>query len=195
MAEVRQPPHVLTPGCTGIRARNCSSWAANSARSASGITIANSIGISSQLRNTTACAGSCSIFNYTYKNEPALWDLDDTYDGFEWIDFHDADNSVVAFMRRSQAGDVIVFVVNATPQVLHGYRIGVPTTGFYREIINTDGETYGGSNVGNMGGLEAAAVRMAGPHAFVDDRSAAARGRRFQVGKPASRQSRRTPRA
>ncbi|MGZ5553329.1 MAG: 1,4-alpha-glucan branching protein GlgB [Chthoniobacterales bacterium] len=93
--------------------------------------------------------------NYTYKNEPALWDLDDTYDGFDWIDFHDADNSSVAFMRKSQHGDIIAFVVNATPQVLHGYRIGVPEGGFYREIINTDGETYGGSNIGNMGGLNA----------------------------------------
>ncbi|HXM32769.1 MAG TPA: 1,4-alpha-glucan branching protein GlgB, partial [Chthoniobacterales bacterium] len=52
--------------------------------------------------------------NYVYKSEPALWDQDDSYEGFEWIDFHDADNSVVAFMRRSRAGDVIVFAVNAT---------------------------------------------------------------------------------
>ncbi|MFL6539933.1 MAG: 1,4-alpha-glucan branching enzyme, partial [Chthoniobacterales bacterium] len=100
--------------------------------------------------------------NYVYKNEPALWDLDDTYEGFEWIDFHDADNSSVAFMRKARNGDVIVFVVNATPQVLHGYRIGVPEAGFYREIINTDGETYGGTNVGNMGGLEAAAQEWQG---------------------------------
>ncbi len=100
--------------------------------------------------------------NYTYKSEPALWDLDDTYEGFEWIDFHDADNSVVAFLRRSQTGETIVFVVNATPQVRHGYRIGVPGAGFYREIINTDAETYGGSNIGNMGGLEAAAAEWQG---------------------------------
>jgi 1,4-alpha-glucan branching enzyme len=93
--------------------------------------------------------------NYVYKNEPALWDQDDSYDGFEWIDFHDADNSVVAFMRRSRAGDVIVFAVNATPLPRHGYRLGVPHAGFYHEIINTDAETYGGSNVGNMGGFEA----------------------------------------
>jgi len=93
--------------------------------------------------------------NYVYKSEPALWELDDTYDGFDWIDFHDADHSVVAFLRRSRAGDVIVFVVNATPVVRHGYRLGVPGAGFYHEIINTDAETYGGSNVGNMGGFEA----------------------------------------
>jgi 1,4-alpha-glucan branching enzyme len=93
--------------------------------------------------------------NYVYKNEAALWDCDDTHEGFEWIDFHDSENSVVAFMRRSRDGGTIVFAVNATPVVRPGYRLGVPTAGFYREIINTDAETYGGSNVGNMGGFEA----------------------------------------
>jgi 1,4-alpha-glucan branching enzyme len=93
--------------------------------------------------------------NHVYKNEPALWDCDDTHEGFEWIDFHDSENSVVAFMRKSRNGGVIVFAVNATPVVRHGYRLGVPAAGFYREIINTDAETYGGGNVGNMGGFEA----------------------------------------
>jgi 1,4-alpha-glucan branching enzyme len=93
--------------------------------------------------------------NYVYKNEPALWECDDTHEGFEWIDFHDSENSVVAFMRKSREGGVIVFAVNATPMVRHGYRLGVPGAGFYREIINTDAETYGGGNVGNMGGFEA----------------------------------------
>jgi 1,4-alpha-glucan branching enzyme len=93
--------------------------------------------------------------NYVYRNEPALWDLDDTYEGFEWIDFHDSDHCVVAFLRRSQAGDLLAFVVNATPVPRYNYRLGVPNDGFYREIINTDGETYGGSNIGNLGGLEA----------------------------------------
>jgi 1,4-alpha-glucan branching enzyme len=93
--------------------------------------------------------------NYVYKNEPALWECDDTHEGFEWIDFHDSENSVVAFMRRSRDGGTIVFAVNATPVVRHGYRLGVPAPGFYREIINTDAETYGGGNVGNMGGFEA----------------------------------------
>jgi 1,4-alpha-glucan branching enzyme len=108
--------------------------------------------------------------NYTYKNEPALWQLDDTYDGFDWIDFHDAENSVVSFLRKSRdatpathersdagRGDVVVFIVNATPVVRYNYRLGVPETGFYREIINTDGETYGGSNVGNFGGVQSEA--------------------------------------
>lgn len=106
--------------------------------------------------------------NYTYKNEPALWQLDDTYDGFEWIDFHDADHSVVSFLRKSLDGDIIAFVVNATPVVRYNYRLGVPESGFYREIINTDGETYGGSNVGNLGGVQSEAREwMAREHSIV----------------------------
>jgi 1,4-alpha-glucan branching enzyme len=91
--------------------------------------------------------------NYIYKSEPALWQQDGTYEGFEWIDFHDADNSVVSFIRRSREGEIVVFVVNATPVVRHDYRLGVPQAGLYREIINTDAQTYGGSNVGNYGGV------------------------------------------
>jgi 1,4-alpha-glucan branching enzyme len=100
--------------------------------------------------------------NYVYKNEPALWQLDDTYDGFDWIDFHDADNSVVSFLRKSRDGDIVAFVVNATPVVRYNYRLGVPESGFYREMINTDGETYGGSNVGNLGGVHSEAREWMG---------------------------------
>jgi 1,4-alpha-glucan branching enzyme len=92
--------------------------------------------------------------NYIYKSEPALWQLDDTYEGFDWIDLHDADNCVVSFLRKSREGDVVAFVVNATPIVRYDYRLGVPESGFYREFINTDAETYGGSNVGNFGGIQ-----------------------------------------
>jgi 1,4-alpha-glucan branching enzyme len=105
--------------------------------------------------------------NHIYKSEPALWQQDDTYDGFDWIDFHDADNSVVSFLRKSRdaapatsehgdanRSDIIAFVVNATPVVRYNYRLGVPEAGFYREIINTDAETYGGSNIGNFGGVQ-----------------------------------------
>jgi len=106
--------------------------------------------------------------NYIYKSEPALWDQDDSYDGFEWIDFHDADNSVVAFMRKSRRGDVIAFVVNATPMVRYDYRLGVPHAGFYREIINTDAETYAGSNIGNYGGAQSVNVPwMAREHSIL----------------------------
>ena len=100
--------------------------------------------------------------NYIYKSEPALWQQDDSYEGFEWIDFHDADNSVVSFLRRSREGEIVIFVVNATPIVRHDYRLGVPVSGFYREIINTDAETYGGSNVGNYGGVQSENIAWMG---------------------------------
>jgi 1,4-alpha-glucan branching enzyme len=93
--------------------------------------------------------------NWLYTHEPSFYELDDSYEGYEWIDFSDADNSVWSFMRKSCSGERIVFVVNATPVVREGYRVGVPQSGFYEEILNTDAETYGGSNVGNYGGVEA----------------------------------------
>ncbi|MEI8292618.1 MAG: 1,4-alpha-glucan branching protein GlgB [bacterium] len=93
--------------------------------------------------------------NWLYTHEPSFYELDDSYDGFEWVDFGDADNSVWSFLRKSRSGQKILFVVNATPVVRHAYRVGVPEPGFYEEILNTDSETYGGGNVGNYGGVEA----------------------------------------
>ena len=100
--------------------------------------------------------------NYVYRSEPALWNLDDSHESFEWIDFHDSENSVVAFLRRSQENEIVLFAVNATPVVRYSYRIGVPGDGHYREIINTDAETYGGSNIGNLGGLDAEPIEWQG---------------------------------
>jgi 1,4-alpha-glucan branching enzyme len=100
--------------------------------------------------------------NYLYRQEPAMYQLDDSYEGFEWIDFHDSDNSVVAFKRKALNGDVLAFVVNATPVVREAYRIGVNGEGFYEEILNSDAETYGGSNVGNMGGVWAEPISWQG---------------------------------
>jgi 1,4-alpha-glucan branching enzyme len=100
--------------------------------------------------------------NYLYKTEPAFYELDDSYEGFEWIDFHDADNSVVAFMRKARTGATLVFVINATPVVREGYRVGVPGEGWYEEILNTDAQTYGGSNAGNMGGQNAESIPWQG---------------------------------
>lgn len=99
--------------------------------------------------------------NWLYVNEPAFYSLDDSYEGYEWIDFNDSDNSVWSFMRKAD-GDAIMFVVNATPVVRGGYRIGVPGPGFYSEVLNTDAETYGGSNVGNFGGLHAEEIPWQG---------------------------------
>jgi 1,4-alpha-glucan branching enzyme len=88
--------------------------------------------------------------NQIYKEYPAFYELDDTSDGFEWIDFHDSDNSVVAFLRKSAGGQKLVFAMNATPVVRAGYRIGVPEAGCYRGILNTDAKVYTGSGVGNI---------------------------------------------
>jgi 1,4-alpha-glucan branching enzyme len=81
-----------------------------------------------------------------------MHELDDSPQGFQWIDFHDADASVVAFFRRGSSGAVIIFIVNATPIPRPNYKIGVPESGYFREILNTDASVYGGSNYGNLGG-------------------------------------------
>jgi 1,4-alpha-glucan branching enzyme len=100
--------------------------------------------------------------NWLYQNEPALYSLDDSYDGYEWINFEDADNSVWSYMRKGINGEKVLFIVNATPVLRGGYRVGVPGPGFYEEILNTDASTYGGSNAGNYGGLWANQIRWQG---------------------------------
>ena len=91
--------------------------------------------------------------NRLYRAIPALHELDCEPQGFEWIDCNDSANSVLAFLRRGRAGEAAVVVVNATPVVRYGYRIGVPRPGTYREALNTDSQHYGGSNVGNQGSV------------------------------------------
>jgi len=93
--------------------------------------------------------------NQLYKNEPALWEIDFDYSGFQWIDFMDADSSVIAFMRKGKnaENDCLVFVCNFTPVYRENYRIGVERKAFYQEILNSDSEIYWGSNKGNFGGL------------------------------------------
>lgn len=93
--------------------------------------------------------------NRVYHSEPALHDSDTDYFGFEWIDFRDADSSVVSFLRRDRAlKEHLVFVFNFTPLVRSNYRIGVPSLGFYKEMINSDSAYFGGSNIGLGGGIE-----------------------------------------
>jgi 1,4-alpha-glucan branching enzyme len=90
--------------------------------------------------------------NRLYRVSPALYEVDFHYSGFEWIDFHDADNSVIAFLRRGEnPSNYILFCCNFTPVPRENYRVGVPDEGFYEEILNTDSELFGGSNMGNGG--------------------------------------------
>jgi 1,4-alpha-glucan branching enzyme len=100
--------------------------------------------------------------NFLYRKEPALWQLDDSYEGFEWIDFHDSESSIVAYLRKAQDGPTLMFAVNATPVPRHAYRIGAAGEGWYEEILNTDADTYGGGNVGNFGGVHADAIPWQG---------------------------------
>ncbi len=94
--------------------------------------------------------------NHVYTSQPALYEVDFHHSGFEWIDFHDYDNSVIAFLRKAEdPKDFVLFCCNFTPVVRHGYSFGVPQSGFYEEILNTDSAAFGGSNVGNNGGLPA----------------------------------------
>jgi 1,4-alpha-glucan branching enzyme len=107
--------------------------------------------------------------NAVYRAEPSLWEIDFEPRGFAWIDPHDHDNSVISFLRRAEReDDFTVVLVNFTPVPRHGYRIGVPRGGLYREVLNSDSEYYGGSNVGNAGRIAAEDTPSHGfPHSLV----------------------------
>jgi 1,4-alpha-glucan branching enzyme len=93
--------------------------------------------------------------NRLYKTESALHEVDFEPQGFTWIDFHDADNSIIAFMRHNKTGDEhIIVVCNFTPVPRHNYRVGVPESGYYAELLNSDATEYWGSGMGNLGGVQ-----------------------------------------
>ncbi len=95
--------------------------------------------------------------NRLHQTEPALYARDCEPEGFRWIIADDFDQSVVAFARYGAAGDrPVVMVANFTPVPRHGYRIGLPSPGWWQEILNTDAEIYGGTGLGNLGGVSAA---------------------------------------
>jgi 1,4-alpha-glucan branching enzyme len=106
--------------------------------------------------------------NRLLASEPALHQVDFDWQGFEWVDANDSDNSVYSFIRRGKnPDDLLIVILNATPVVRYGYHIGVPRPGHYEEVLNTDAASYGGSNVGNLGGMNA------GEHAW--------QGRRYSL--------------
>jgi 1,4-alpha-glucan branching enzyme len=93
--------------------------------------------------------------NRLYKEEPALWELDSDPAGFYWLEPNDADNNIVAFARVSKNGErTAVFVANLSPVPRSNYRLGLPRSTRWREAINTDSSYYGGSDVGNLGGVQ-----------------------------------------
>ncbi len=94
--------------------------------------------------------------NWLYKSRPGLHAHDVGLEGFEWVDANDDDNSVFAFMRKGRKPEEVVLVLfNCTPVPRHDYRVGVPLPGVWRELLNTDAETFGGSGLGNLGKVTA----------------------------------------
>jgi 1,4-alpha-glucan branching enzyme len=102
--------------------------------------------------------------NKAYRDVPAMHELDMSAEGFEWVDCCDSENSVVSLMRRSKSrpDELVVAVMNFTPQPRHNYQVGMPRGGRWREILNSDATLYGGSGQGNMGKLNAVPIPLHG---------------------------------
>ena len=98
--------------------------------------------------------------NKFYCDHKALWQVDFDWNGFQWIDCNDNENSIVSFIRKAEdPSDYLVAVCNFTPEVRHGYRIGVPEKGSYVEVFNSDDEAFGGSGVKNEGEIKTEDVK------------------------------------
>jgi 1,4-alpha-glucan branching enzyme len=92
--------------------------------------------------------------NHLYRTHPAFYQIDYQWDGFEWVDFHDYENSIISFIRRPRGRTpFLLFCCNFTPVPRLNYRVGVPDPGTYKEIFNSDSDLYGGSNMGNGGAV------------------------------------------
>ncbi len=101
--------------------------------------------------------------NGLFKHEAALHECDFDGAGFEWIDLHDSQQSVLSYIRKAKdPKNFVVVVVNFTPVPRENYRVGVPQPGFYQEVFNSDSEIYGGSNLGNGGGVHTDSISWMG---------------------------------
>ena len=150
--------------CTRTPARSCCSWGRKSASTKSGTTLRAFPGSFSSSITTASCRAFARELNHFYCQNPALYEVDFHYSGFEWIDFHDVENSVIAFLRKAaDPNDFLLFCCNFTPMVRHGYRFGVPAAGIYDEVFNTDADCFGGGNVRNDGGIVLPAGRVPRP--------------------------------
>jgi 1,4-alpha-glucan branching enzyme len=106
--------------------------------------------------------------NRTAGAAPALYRMDASHEGFTWVDFRDSDATVISFRRMAPGERDVLCVFNLTPVVREGYRVGVQEPGIYRELLNSDSETYGGSGVGNLGSVTSVPVPMHGlPHSIL----------------------------
>ena len=89
--------------------------------------------------------------NRIYREQPSLHEGDVQPSGFEWIECHDAEQGVLAFLRRSRSGPPVLVAFNFTPVPRLNYRLGVPEEGVWRELLNSDSRDYGGAGLGNCG--------------------------------------------
>ncbi|MGD9874158.1 MAG: 1,4-alpha-glucan branching protein GlgB [Kiritimatiellia bacterium] len=106
--------------------------------------------------------------NRVYKTEKSMHEIDFNWEGFQWIDLHDSEQSIISFLRRAKNGDVVACIFNLTPVPRTGYRMGVPKPGKYREIFNSDSNLYGGSNMGNAGEVPSDPIPWQGqPHSLL----------------------------
>ncbi|MCX9191862.1 1,4-alpha-glucan branching enzyme [Carbonactinospora thermoautotrophica] len=106
--------------------------------------------------------------NRVYQETPALWSRDTDPSGFTWLEANDAAGNVFAFLRWGEDGSVLACVANFAAVPHEGYRIGLPRPGRWREVLNTDAEVYGGSNVGNLGQVVTEEIPWQGqPHSAV----------------------------
>jgi 1,4-alpha-glucan branching enzyme len=97
--------------------------------------------------------------NQLYQKSPGLWQADYDHNGFSWIDCNDRDNSVLSFLRQTADGrNQTVVILNLTPVPREAYRVGLPQGGHWKEVLNSNGAPYGGTNSGNGGGVEAQPV-------------------------------------
>jgi 1,4-alpha-glucan branching enzyme len=94
--------------------------------------------------------------NATYADTGALWARDNDPSGFQWIDANDAGRNVFAFVRRAPGHPDLVCVANFAGHPHEGYRLGLPSSGSWSEVLNTDAQAYHGSGVGNLGAVAAA---------------------------------------
>ena len=102
----------------------------------------------------TKMLGYSKALNKFYCDNKAFWQVDFDWNGFQWIDCNDNENSIVSFIRKAEDGnDFIIAICNFTPEVHHGYRIGVPSKGAYVEVFNSDLQEFGGSGVRNEGDI------------------------------------------
>jgi 1,4-alpha-glucan branching enzyme len=106
-----------------------------------------------QDRNHSGLQHLISDLNRLMKSTPALHELDTEQSGFQWIDANDSIQSVASYLRKDKAGNSMLIVINYTPLIREGYRVGVPEGGEWRELLNSDALDYGGSGVGNFGAV------------------------------------------